>query len=355
MSSASGSALAVPSSATAAPGATAWSGPAFATGGGFGGSWGLTVTFTCAGAELALASVTTSEKVRSTCVDPNGTTGAVKVGLGTAASESVTRGPAVCVQAKLSGSPAGSVLPLPSSVTKAPEGTAWSRPAFATGGGGGAGLTVMVTLAGAELPFASLTTSEKTSVTGAALKGTVGAVKVGLAVAAPESVTGTPDDCDHANVRGSAELLALPSSVTSAPEATVWSGPALATGSGGSGFTVMVTVDGAELRFASVTTRAKTRTPAGCPAGMVGAVKLGFTVLAPSSVTRGPETWLQAKEMGRPAGSLLALPSRVTSAPDATVWLGPALAMGACGGGGSGSTVMVTLEGAEVAFASWTT
>src|SRR5690349_6045291 len=213
----------------------------------------------------------------------------------------------------------------------------------------------MVTLAGAELPFASLTTSEKTSAEAGEPKGTVGAVKVGFAVAAPASVTAVPDACDQAKVSGSAELLALPSSVTSAPEATVWSGPALATGSGLSGLTVMVTVEGAELRFASVTTSAKTRAPAGCPAGMVGAVKLGFTVFAPSSVTKAPDTCVQAKEMGRPAGSLLALPSSVTCAPDSTVWFGPALAMGARGGGGSGSTVMVTLDGDELAFASRTT
>src|SRR5690242_11183798 len=213
----------------------------------------------------------------------------------------------------------------------------------------------MVTLAGAELPFASLTTSEKTSAEGGEPKGTVGAVKVGFAVAAPASVTAVPDACDQAKVSGSAELLALPSRVTSAPDATVWSGPALATGSGLSGFTVMVTVEGAELRFASVTISAKTRAPAGCPAGMDGAVKLGLAVLAPKSVTGRPESWLQAKEMGRPAGSLLPLPSSVTCAPDSTVWLGPALAMGACGGAGCGATVMVTLSAAELAFASLTT
>src|SRR5690349_1984225 len=340
MASPSGSALALPSSATAAPEATAWSGPAFATGGGFAGSCGLTVTFTCAGAELALASVTTSEKVSSAGADPDGTVGAVKLGLGTVALESVTVGPAVCVQAKVNGSPAGSVLPLPSSVTKAPEGTAWSGPAFATGGGGGAGLTVMVTLEGADVPLASLTTSEKTSAEGGEPKGTIGAVKVGFAVAAPESVTAVPDACDQAKVSGRAEVLALPSSVTSAPEATVWSGPALATGSGLSGFTVMVTVEGAELRFASVTTSAKTRAPAGGRAGMAGTAKLGFAVFAPRSVTAAPDTCVQAKEMGRRAASLLALPSSVTCAPDSTVWFGPALAMGARGGGGSGSTVM---------------
>src|SRR4051794_4132854 len=173
MGSPSGSALPLPSSTTAAPEATAWSGPAFATGSGFGGSSGLTVTFTCAGAELALASVTTSEKVRMAGDDPKGIDGAVKDGFDTVALERVTIGPAVCVQLKLTARPSGSELALPSRVTNAPEATAWSGPAFATGGGT-TGLTVMVTLAGAEAPLASLTTREKTSVAGGRAEGNLG-------------------------------------------------------------------------------------------------------------------------------------------------------------------------------------
>src|ERR1051326_3539260 len=111
--------------------------------------------FTSEGAELKFASVTTSEKVSTIGGASKATSGAVKLGFDAVALERVTRVPAVCVQAKLSGSPAGSLLGLPSSVPKAPEATAWSGPALATGGGI-TGFTVMVTLAGAELPLASL-------------------------------------------------------------------------------------------------------------------------------------------------------------------------------------------------------
>src|SRR5512142_207863 len=93
------------------------------------------------------------------------------------------------------------------------------------GGGGKAdpeGFTVTVTWAGAELAVASLTTSEKTSVTTGAFAATAGAEKVGWAVAAPESETAGPTTCVQAYVKAcpSGSALALPSSVTAAPEAT---------------------------------------------------------------------------------------------------------------------------------------
>src|SRR3954465_5088297 len=124
MGSPSGSALALPSSVTADPEATAWSGPAFAMGAGFGGACGLAGTLTAAASELVFASLTTSEKVRTTGSCPNGTVGALNVGCAAIALDSDTTGPAVCVQANDSTSPAGSELALASRVTKAPEATA---------------------------------------------------------------------------------------------------------------------------------------------------------------------------------------------------------------------------------------
>ena len=56
------------------------------------------------------------------------------VGVGEAASLSVTPCPAVCVHAYVSGSPFGSSDPVPSSCTGAPKKTVWSTPASATGG-----------------------------------------------------------------------------------------------------------------------------------------------------------------------------------------------------------------------------
>src|SRR5437868_5571199 len=125
-----------------------------------GGASGLTVTFTLADAELAFASLTTSEKVRMAAGWLNFTIGAVKVGVTDAPLESVTIAPAVCVQLNVRGRAAGSALALPSRVTKAPEATAWAGPAFAVGaagggGGGGGGATAArwtFTSAAATLP-----------------------------------------------------------------------------------------------------------------------------------------------------------------------------------------------------------
>ena len=55
-------------------------------------------------------------------IQPGQLTGFVLT-MATVALESATIGPAVCVQANERGSPAGSLLALPSSVTKAPEAT----------------------------------------------------------------------------------------------------------------------------------------------------------------------------------------------------------------------------------------
>ena len=86
-------------------------------------------------------------------------------------------------------------------------------------------------------------------------------------------------------------------------------------------------------------------------------MKLGVVELALDRVTMGPAVCVQAKVSARPAGSELAVPSRVTKAPEAIAWSGPASAIGAAGGGGGGwgLTVMLTVEGAEVPFASLTT
>src|SRR5205823_11096201 len=128
-----GSTLPLPSRVTVAPDATAWSAPAFATGAGFTGRAGLTVTFTVDGAEAPLALLTTSEKVSAAGCCPDRTAGAVKPGLIAVALERDTAGPRVWVHLKLRASPVGSALTLPSSATTAPDATAWSGPASAVG------------------------------------------------------------------------------------------------------------------------------------------------------------------------------------------------------------------------------
>src|SRR5438270_11216310 len=94
-----------------------------------------------AAAELACASVTTSEKARVAAAEPAGTTGALNVGWAVAAPASATAAPELCVQAKVMASPSGSALALPSRVAAAPEATVWAGAAVASGdcSGGGPG------------------------------------------------------------------------------------------------------------------------------------------------------------------------------------------------------------------------
>src|SRR5512140_2189360 len=106
-------------------------------------------------------------------------------------------------------------------------------------------------------------------------------------------------------------------------------------GAGTMAFTVIVTVAGAEAPFASLTTSENTSDAAGDPNATEGAVKLGRAVFAFASVTARPEACVHWKLSGSPEGSVLALPSRVTSAPEVTLWAGPALATGRGAGGGA--------------------
>ena len=76
----------------------------------------------------------------------------------------------------------------------------------------------------------------------------------------------------------------------------------------------------------SVTTRANLRTA--LSASPSGAVKTGEIVSAPLKATLGPPDCVQAQASGRPSGSMLREPSRVTVSPSPTVWSGPALAVG---------------------------
>src|SRR4051812_3247543 len=99
-------------------------------------------------------------------------------------------------------------------------------------------------------------------------------------------------------------------------------------GGGTAALTVMMTVSGAEPPLASLTTSEKTSEAAGEPNATAGAVKLGLAVLAFASVTARPDACVQWKPSGSPDGSVLALPSRVTSAPEVALWSGPALATG---------------------------
>lgn len=83
---------------------------------------------------------------------------------------------------------------------------------------------------------------------------------------------------------GSASEDAEPSKVTAAPDATLWSVPALATGMLFAAATVTVVLDADELALPSFTVRLKTKAPAA-----VGAVNVGLMAEAEERVTGVPE------------------------------------------------------------------
>ena len=177
------------------------------------------------------------------------------------------------------------MLALPSRVTTAPSPTVWSGPAFAAGASFAPAVTVTVTVSVSDLS-PSLTVRVKVSDAFAASWD--GAVKVGFAVVAPVRITsGVPSVWDQEYVRVSPEsrsLLPLPSRVTLAPSATVWSAPALAAG-WLLFLTVIVTSSAVDsLLLASVTLRVNVM---GVSPLTSGAVKVGLTVVAPVRVTVG--------------------------------------------------------------------
>ena len=92
----------------------------------------------------------------------------------------------------------------------------------------------------------------------------------------------------------------------------------------------------------SVTTRANLRTASA--ASPSGAVKTGEIVSASLKATLGPPDCIQAQASGRPSGSILREPSRVTVSPSPTVWSGPALAVG---GSLTSTTVRMKMAEAE--------
>ena len=96
------------------------------------------------------------------------------------------------------------------------------------------------------------------------------------------------------SVSPSRSLLALPSRLTRAPPATVWSGPAFATGAWlfAAAVTVTVTVSVAVAPPGSVTVSVKFR--AVSFDRLEGAVKVGCGALVLLSVTAGLPLWVQA-------------------------------------------------------------
>src|SRR5579884_1163677 len=92
----------------------------------------------------------------------------------------------------------------------------------------------------------------------------------------------------------------------------------IASTSDATGFTVMVTVAGAdETPLLLVTINWKVSTAA-APGATTGAVNVGAAVFAPASTTVVPPVCVQANVRISPLGSLLAAPFNVTTEPDGT-------------------------------------
>src|SRR5205823_10396106 len=102
-------------------------------------------------------------------------------------------------------------------------------------------------------------------------------------------------------------------------------GPASATGGWLTFCTLTVTVSVA-VATPSLTVSVKT---SAAPTGPTnGAMKIGFAVSGPASVTTGPDVCCQLSVSASPSGSKLATPVSVTEPPSLTVWSAPASATG---------------------------
>jgi hypothetical protein len=153
--------------------------------------------------------------------------------------------------------------------------------------------------AGDGLPWLSVTTSEKTKSKGSSYGINVGAVNVGFAAVALESVTGLPDICVHAKVivsSASGSSDDEPSSVIIEPDGKALSGPAFAIGSKLKVKNTRIVTVAAEdaLPWSSVTISEKTRGKGRSPLTIVGDVNVGFIAVALERMTAGPDVWVQA-------------------------------------------------------------
>ena len=118
----------------------------------------------------------------------------------------------------------------------------------------------------------------------------------------------------------------LPSRVTAVPDSTVWSAPAFAVGGD---FTLTTTLS---LLQSGVASLSQTSSLNSSVAGPVGAAKVAPGVVAPVRVTLGPLTWVQlylsANDSSLPSDDSNPL-SETFASFEATLWSGPAFAVGA--------------------------
>src|ERR1044071_1283393 len=180
---------------------------------------GVTVTVVTSGGELSPAVVVAAIWNGNVVGGAPAASATVKltVAPGLGFGVSTTGVPAVCVHTKLHGSPRGS-LHVAVIDTGVPDPTMRAGIWFTVGAT--AAPTVTVTVA-VDVPTGLVTVSWNAS---AVVAVTVGATNVGAATAGSDSATVGPPVWVHAKPSGSAPV-ALPASVTVAPEATGWAGP----------------------------------------------------------------------------------------------------------------------------------
>src|SRR5512140_1637959 len=118
------------------------------------------------------------------------------------------------------------------------------------------------------------------------LLGPVGAVKLGVRVSAPLSVTSGPAVCVHLNV---APSETVPIMFTTLPAKALAGAKNVRLGAAADGFTVSDTVATLVKGVVFVTATLKLSVVA---ALTLGALKLAVAVFAPASVTAGPAVWV---------------------------------------------------------------
>ena len=181
--------------------------------------------------------------------------------------------------------------------------------------------TVIVTSSVSEPPWLSRTVSRNVR---AVLAVTSGAVNVGDATLELLSVTLGPARWLHEYLRGSPSgSLPEPASVTVVRSFTIRLFPASAVGSRFTFLTVTVTWS-VSLSDPSLTVSSNRISESAVTSG----VKYGVAVVAPCSVTDGPEIRRQRYVSWSRSGSELPVPSRSTRVRSSTVWSSPASASG---------------------------
>ncbi len=210
------------------------------------------------------------------------TSGAVKVGLRPSVFDSATLGPETCSQLCSSVRPSGSTADA-DRVTSVRSMAATGLPASISGASLSALTSTRTVSVTSWTPSLTVTSNRRNE-----LVRLFGAVKLGVGVSAPVSVTSAPPICRHEIVtsRPSGSLIAA-DRLTRSPSSTSSSGPASTSGGSLSASTVIVMLSTVSFT-PSETTSSKDRSVS---FSRFGAVKEGEPAVGSDSVTVGPPVW----------------------------------------------------------------